>query len=99
MSPPSYPKTKALHANNRKRRTKSGKTNKSSRTNATHTHAHICTGMPDGTQSASKSDRPATETRLIQMTSKLCCHIREKKQPPYRFSWWLQSSLRFFPKS
>ena len=47
-------------------------------TRCPHTHARSRDrNIPDGTQSALKPDRHATETRLIQMISQLCCHIRE----------------------
>ncbi len=96
-SPPLVPKQKKNpHANNRKRRTKNGKTNKSRHTHGAHTLTHALSrdrNTPDGTQSALKPDRHATETRLIQMISQLCCHIRKWEHLSKKFSWWLLLSL------
>lgn len=59
-----------------------GKTNKRSCTHTGHPHTYgTDRNIRDGTQSALKPDRHATESRLIQMISQLCCHIREKEHP------------------
>lgn len=77
-SPPLVAKQKPHMQTTGKRRTKKGKTNKSSHTRHPHTHTRTQQrNIPDGTRSALKPDRHATETRLIQMISQLCCHIRE----------------------